>query len=170
MVKLQHERTRGPGEIVLVNGTKYEIDEQGNIECSEKDAEKLQMSPKWRPPEHWEAIQHKVVAATPPPSAAGGARRVRTKEELFAMADVNGIPLEEAEKPAEAIKAKDSEAKQVDAEQAEKAAAELKGQEVITVSEDMSKVELLKLAADVGIKAHAGMKKSEILDLFEQNQ
>ena len=167
LVKLQHERDRGPGEFVLVNGTKYELDAEGNIEVPEADAAKLQLGAKWRPPEHWDARRDKIASATPPPSPVGGGRRVRSRAELMAMAEVNGIPVEEVDEKGEAISEKDPEAKEADAKAAAKADAELAGQDTIEVSEDMTKSELLALGADVGLQLNKGMSKAQILEAFE---
>jgi hypothetical protein len=168
MVKLQHERNRGPGEFVLVNGTKYELDEHGNIECSEADAEKLQGGAKWRPPEYWDARRDKIASHTPPTVAGASGRRVRTRNELLATADASGIPLEDVEDKKKAIDEKAPEAREAAAKAQAKANAELVGEEpTIEVSEDMTKSELLALAADCGIKASRAMTKAQILDLFE---
>lgn len=169
MVVLQHERNRGPGEFISVNGGKYELDAEGCVSVPPDAAEKLQKGAKWRSKEHWDARRDQIAAATPPPSQAGGARRVRTRDELLAMAEVNGISVEEAEKAIDepqAISAKDAAARDADAEAKAKADAELVGEETIEVSEDMSKAELLKLAADVGINVNKGMTKAQILDAF----
>jgi len=173
MVKLQHERNRGPGEFVLVNGTKYELDASGNIECSEADAEKLQGGNKWKPPEHWDARRDKIAAATPPPPPGipGAGRRVRTREELLATAEASGIPLAEVESEHKAIDDKAPEAREADADAQAKAEAELKGEDAtVEVSEDMSKSELLALAADCGIKVNRKMSKTQILEQFEDQE
>ena len=170
LVQLQHERDRGPGEVIRVNGTTYELDEEGCIEAKPADATKLQLGAKWRLKSYWDARRDQIAAATPPVDA-GGARRVRTRKELLAMADVNGIPLEEAEKSideAKAIEEKDPEAVQVVIDQKAKAEAELKGEDTITVSDEMTKAELLSLGADVGLKLNKAMSKAQILEAFEE--
>jgi len=167
MVKLQHKRDRGPGEFVLVNGTKYELDAEGCIEVSEADATKLQLGGVWRTKEHWDQRRDKIASATPPPSAGGG-RRVRTHAEMLALAEADGVVLEE---PAEdrAIREKDPLIVAEESKRLAKAEAEVKGEDTIEVSEDMSKAELLSLASDVGLKVNKNMSKAQILTAFDES-
>ncbi len=169
-VKLQHERDRGPGEFVLVNGIKYELDAAGVVEVPEAEAAKLQMGAKWRPVEYWDKRRH-LIAEFTPPVVQGGSRRVRTRDELLATAEASGLAVEEpaVEQPAAAaaIESRDPIAKKAEADVKAHAQAELQGEEVeIVVSEDMSKSELTKLARDCGFRVDKKMTKSQIIDLF----
>jgi len=172
LIKLQHERDRGPGEIVLVNGVKYELDEEGIIELPKDAAAKLQAGRKWRPVEYWDARRHKIAVATPP-VVSGGARRVRSRNELIAMADVNGIPMEDAEAALDESKPigdKDAVAKSAAVDAETQAAAELVGADTIEVSDQMTKSELLTLGRDLGLKVNQQMSKADILSTFEAAQ
>ena len=147
MAKLMHESRRGPGEYLLVNGEKIELDAEGCVEVSEEAAKKLLMGSKWRSSEHWAGRSTKIAAATPPPAPAGGARRVRTKEELEATADAAGIPLKEEAQVADQII-----------------------EETIEVSEDMTRGELSKIAQEAGYRVTRSMSKRQILDLFDESE
>lgn len=171
LIILQHERERGPGEFVSVNGVKYELDADGCIEVPEDAAKRLTAGAKWRPKTYWDARRDQIAAATPPPLMAGGARRVRTREELLAMAEVNGIPLEDAKEAIEepkAIDAKDEVVQTADAQAKAQAQAELVGEETIEVSDQMTKQELLNLAGDMGLNVNKSMTKAQILDAFAE--
>lgn len=169
LVELQHERERGPGEFVLVNGTKYELSADGCISATVADAAKLQSGNKWRPKSYWDVRRDKIADATPP-ATDSGARRVRTRAELLAVADVNGIAMEEAEKSLDAsaaIRDKDPEVVKADVAAQVKAEAEVSGEETITVSDDMTKTELLLLGTDIGLRINRNMSKAQILKAFE---
>jgi hypothetical protein len=102
MPKLMHATRRGPGEIVLVNGAKLELDEQGCVQATVEQAAKLLQGGLWRDPEHWAKHPQKAVAVPPPLSDAPGAgRRVRTPEEMAAVAAEAGVsvPTPTSEEP-----------------------------------------------------------------------
>ena len=141
-MKLQHEFDRGPGQCVLVNGTKYELDADGTVEVSEADAAKLQLSPRWQAPEYWAGRKSKMAAVTPL-TLPSGARRVRTQDELRQAASISGTPVAEPEPEAKPE---------------------------VEVSDSMKKGELIALAEQVGLELTPGMTKAEILDLFEKGQ
>lgn len=173
MVVLQHKRERGPGEHILVNGVKYELDAEGCVEVPESAAAKLTAGAMWRTKEEWDAVRDQIADATPPPAAPGQGRRVRTKAELAAMAEVNGLPApdvkgEEDDPKQRAIMDDDPEAQAAEAALQQRAERAAEGKnEVVEVSEDMTKAELLSLARDVGLKVNKHMTKSEILAAFD---
>ena len=162
MVKLQHKRDRAP-DCVLVNGRKYALDANGVIECSEEDAEKLMLGSCWRAPEHW-AGKEKAIAVTMPqvPAAPDAGRRPRTKDELLAAANADGWA---PEAPAPEAPAPEAPAPEAPAPEAPVGDEE---QETITVSDDMTKAELLTLAEEIGIKVNRNMSKAQILEVLEK--
>lgn len=94
MPKLMHATRRGPGEIVLVNGVKLELDEQGCVEATVDQAAKLLQGGLWRDPEHWAKHPKAPIAAPTPVGAPTGGRRVRTQAELaeLAASEGGGVP------------------------------------------------------------------------------
>jgi hypothetical protein len=90
MPKLMHATRRGPGEIVLVNGAKLELDAQGCVEATVEQAAKLLQGGMWRDPEHW--AKHPKAPVAPPMAAPAGGRRVRTQAELSELASSEGVP------------------------------------------------------------------------------
>jgi hypothetical protein len=161
MPKLQHETRRGgpgTGEIVLVNGVKYELDAAGVVEVPEEAAAKMLQGPSWRSLGHWAGKEAVMAAATPP--VTNGARPARTKEQLAAAAAEAGI---EVSKPAE------PKPEPTPVVAAEPAAAEPAGdEEEIEISEDMSKSELMEVARKVGLTVAPSMTKAQIITLLEQ--
>ena len=160
MVKLQHERKRGPGLFHMVNGTRYEIDADGVVEASDEDAAVLAEGRLWRHLGEWPD-----AAATAAPASGGGGRRVRTRQEMLAKADEAGVKLPEAETTPEA----ETETPEPVEAAAEPAATD-DDDEVVTVSEDMTRRELLAIAKANGYAVGRNMNKAQILSLFDTEQ
>jgi hypothetical protein len=98
MPKLMHATRRGgpgSGEIILVNGAKLELDENGCVEATVEQAAKLLQGGLWRDPEHWAKHPKAPVAAPAPAGAPAGGRRVRTQAELSELAAAEGVPQSE---------------------------------------------------------------------------
>lgn len=114
-MKLMHGTRRGPGEFILVNGAKLELDEQGCVEVTVEQAGKLLQGGLWREPEYWARNAPKsVIAPEVTPGSVPG-RRVRTKEELAGLAAAEGVVIPEAiPVPAEAEAPRAEEAPQAE--------------------------------------------------------
>jgi hypothetical protein len=138
MVRLQHKIRRDG--IISIGGVQYKLDQDGVVEVSEDHAKKLRQGSMWRPPGSWGV---KVAAAVAPPPSKSGARRPRTKDEIIAVAESEGIAVPPAK---------------------EKVSTE--ETEVIEVSPDMRKVELVKVARRLGLRVD-GKTKHEILELIK---
>jgi len=86
MVRLQH-KTRREG-VILVAGGQYALDAEGCVEVPEAAAAKLTQGALWGKPGSWPRSSAAVVA----PPSENGARRPRTREELAALAEAEGLP------------------------------------------------------------------------------
>lgn len=166
-MKLKHESRRGPGEFILVAGSKFELDADGCVEVDEAAASLLTQGAKWRAPEFWGESKASLAM----PEVKGGQRRARTRAELLAAAEGEGIVV--AEKPADEPAAQpeaeaiEEEAIEETAEAAEAAEA-AESEEVIEVSAALSKAELLAVADRVGLDVPKGASKRKILSMFAE--
>ena len=185
MVTLKHRDRRGPNEIVLIDGVKYDLDGEGCVEVPEEAVGKLTASPLWKDPSEWaESDRIRKAAALP---VTGGQRRVRTAAELSALGVEAGISVEQqAEmarirdeaRAAETLRlAKKLGVKIGEAHPAPKLVPELVSEptedpepeaEEITISDDMTRAELMAIAKANGLEVKRTMKKAEVLALFEQ--
>jgi hypothetical protein len=200
LIEIMHQQRRGPGEAVTVDGQTYQIDAEGIVRVPPAAAEKLLQGAKWRSPAFWKAQGIAVTAATPLPQSGrrGEGRRVRTRDELVAVSEATGVPVERLDqaKPIEAgdeaaaieqaavealaddegvvtlqepAEASDSPEAPDDAPAPQDEADDATGDEIV-VSEDMTKKELLALAAEVGVQVQRDWKKADILAAFEADQ
>lgn len=85
MVRLQHKHRRDG--VILVGGGKFPLDAEGCVEVPEAAAEKLKQGALWGEPGSWPRSSPAIVA----PPTVGGARRPRTREELMALAEAEGL-------------------------------------------------------------------------------
>jgi hypothetical protein len=86
MVRLQHKHRRDG--VILVGGGQYALDAEGCVEVPEEAAAKLKQGALWGEPGSWPRSSPAIVA----PPSVGGARRPRTREELAALAEAEGLP------------------------------------------------------------------------------
>ncbi len=183
MPKLQHQSRRGPDEFISVAGQRIELDDKGIVEVSKEAAGKLLQGAKWRVAGTWgDRLGLGAAGLVAMPEIVNGARAARSTEQLRAVAGASGVSDEEIDKQeADAKKAGDKRAEvlaeakaKTDADaKAQADAAASKGEDdqgteaEISVSDKMTKKELLAAAKKAGIKADMSMTKSEILDEFE---
>lgn len=155
MIRLQHEfRRGGPGEIELVNGVRYELDADGCIEVTPEAADKLLAGERWRDPSHWAGMRSKAPVSAP--EITLGARRPRTRSELEALAQSEGIAIQTPTEPTpDPVSA------------AEPEAATESETETIEVGPDMTKAQLLRIAKEAGYVVKPAMSKAQILATFE---
>lgn len=178
MVRLQHKYRRDG--IVSVGGAQYKLDLNGCVEVPEDAAAKLRQGSMWQPEGHWGGQK---MPKPPKPEGELGARRPRTQEELREAAESFGIqsvekkerkPKREAE-PREKdieehreIKADESDSPAPSPVVAKSVVEDEVETEVIEVSADMKKAELVKIAKQLGLDVE-GMNKYSILEMIEKS-
>lgn len=184
MPRIQHKTRRGPGETITVCSTIYGLDEDGVVEVSEEHAALLLQGAKWREEGQWAAWERVVFDTTP--AIVSGARRPRSRAEMLALAEAEGVqgasealaaelqgqqpsghsePIMVPEKTSPETPAAKRAAGEGGLTEAETETDEQPVEE-ITVRESMKKVELQAVAEQMGID-HTGMTKPQILDAIE---
>lgn len=88
MIKLQHPFRREGG--ITVESTRYELDADGIVTVSEEHAEMLSRVGTWAPPSPVSKKPQKKAAASAPASDGAG-RAPRSKQELEALAQAEGL-------------------------------------------------------------------------------
>jgi len=176
--KIQHKtRVGGPGtgEIILVNGNKYELDAEGCVSVPAAAAKKLLAGEQWRVAGGWGAARR--AAADTVPESQNGARPVRTPAQLAALAAASGdvpdagiptapAPADVPPAPVDDVPPAPADVPPADAPSAP-ADAPPAQEEEIEVSSDMSKNELLAIAEKVGLQLPPSATKAQILTALE---
>ncbi len=158
MVRLQHKTRREGG--ITVGKARYDLDSQGVVEVPQEAADKLVQGSKWAPEGRWPA----QAAKTGPPAAAKGSRGrpPRTPEAMQAFAEAEGFaappkdepPLTEPLRPPGAPAAVPAEPEE----------------DVLELSMDNTKTELVAAAEGLGLEIPRYATKTMILELIEGDQ
>jgi len=192
LVELAHPWMREP-EGQTIGDTRYMVDASGCIRVTPLHADWVLQGGEWKPKALLEK-QGLIVKSATPEIIEGAGRRVRTKEEMAAIANSQTMvvtepaeapepepapvsestaitepaPEETPESASSAIVDGDPEAAEAAARTERSAVAGLDGEpQEIVVSEDMTKVQLLDIAKAQGIAVKAAWSKAQILEAFE---